>query len=137
MMRLLDHAYMDRPAIARWLCCHAGSVKITVLSKAPNSAALLLKTVSRPIKALKDCPQSPCVKSATAQTPSTAVTESGSRPASNPTVDAMSAFSMLYGASGVQSTPLGMIINPATALTVLSGTQELVGAVVTRRQLSS
>jgi hypothetical protein len=39
----------------------------------------------------------------------------------NPMVDMMSVFSMMYGASGAAATPLGLVLNANTAMTVISG----------------
>lgn len=105
----------------------AGNVKISVLSKAPTDAGLLLKTVSKPIKALSACPQSPCVKDSTASAPApttttpTPATPSALNITGNPMVDMMSVMSMLAGSSGLGATPLGMLLNYQTAMTVISG----------------
>lgn len=105
---------------------HAGSVKVSVLSRGPKDAGLLLKTLSKPINALSACPASPCSTSAPATpsspAPATASTSNAAlNMTGNPMVDMMSVFSMMYGAANAGQNPLGAVLNFPTAMTVISG----------------
>lgn len=102
---------------------------MSVLSKGAGDAGMLLKTVSKPIKPLSACPDSPCAQATPASpapsSPAPASAASGAVNLSgNPMVDMMSVFSMMYGASGVASTPLGLVLNANTAMTVISGARQ-------------
>jgi hypothetical protein len=120
------------PTLSAWLAADdpslvclvpAGSVKVSIVSKGAKDAGLLLKTVSKPIKALSECPSSPCQPPAAPATPATPATPA---PATlnltgNPMVDMMSVFSMMYGAANAGQNPLGAVLNFNTAMTVISG----------------
>lgn len=98
-------------------------MKVSVLSRGPNDAGLLLKTVSKPVKALSACPTSPCntAAPATPSTPAPATANAALNLTGNPMVDMMSVFSMMADAANAGQNPLGAVLNFPTAMSVIAG----------------